>query len=146
MATNQIIGAKRNPLQNVCFGMGLLFLLLGVIGLVVPGLFKMHLSFLHNVIYIVTAFMAFFSAQSSDPEKSRTFAMMIGLFYGVLAFLGYVVGQPGYPGIGNLSEDQYLLKIIPNVLEFGRRDHAFHLAICAILLFSRFAWRKTARD
>jgi len=136
---------QRNTIQNMVFGFGLVFLFLGIIGLVVPGLFKMHLSFLHNMLYVLSAFLAFFASLSQDVTRVKSYCSYMGVFYLVLAIIGYVVGQPGYPSVGNLSEDQRLVKIIPNILEFGQRDHSFHLIIGVALVVMRLSWRKAER-
>ncbi len=136
---------QRNTIQNMVFVFGLVFLFLGIIGLVVPGLFKMHLSFLHNMIYVLSAFLAFFASLSQDVSRVKSYCSYMGVFYLVLAILGYVVGQPGYPTVGYLSEDQRLVKIIPNILEFGQRDHSFHMIIGVALMLMRLSWRKAER-
>jgi hypothetical protein len=133
---------QKSFLTNMVFFTGLVFLFIGIVGMVVPGLFKMHLSFTHNIIYLLTAFIAFFVSLTNASDKCRAYTIYMGSFYGVLGVLGFLIGQPGYPSVGNLSQDQHLLKVIPNVLEFGRSDHYFHLLISAFLIFMRLTSRK----
>jgi hypothetical protein len=142
METYRDVKNQRSIIQNMVFFSGLIFFLFAIFGLIVPGLFKMHLSFLHNMIYLLTSFLAFYSSLINDFNKAKSFCSYMGIFYLVLAALGYLLGQPGFPGVGNLSEDQNLLKVIPNVLEFGRNDHHFHFIMATFLLFLRVTSRK----
>lgn len=134
--------ATRSSIQKVCIIMGALFVLVGVAGIVMPGMLGMHLSMSHNLIHLVTGALALAMGYSDSSRKAYTFAVAFGAVYGLLGIIGFVVGQPGYPGVGHMEADQNLLRVIPNVLEFGTMDHGVHILLSSIFLFSAYAWKK----
>jgi hypothetical protein len=107
-----------------------------------PGLLEMHLSMAHNLIHLMTGVLALAVGYADDSKKAYHFAVAFGLVYGLLGLAGFVMGQPGYPGVGHMAADQNLLRLIPNILEFGTMDHSIHLILSAAFLLSAFAWKR----
>lgn len=134
--------ATRSSIQKVCIVLGAGFILVGIAGILMPGLMAMHLSMAHNLIHLASGALALGFGYSDNSRKAYTFAVAFGVVYGLLGILGFVVGQPGYPGVGHMEADQNLLRIIPNVLEFGTMDHSVHLILSAAFLLSAYAWKK----
>lgn len=134
--------ATRSSIQKVCIVMGAAFVLVGFAGILMPGLMAMHLSMAHNLIHLVTGAVALAVGYSDSSRKAYTFAVAFGVVYGLLGVLGFIVGQPGYPGVGHMAADQNLLRVIPNVLEFGTMDHGVHILLSAAFLFSAYVWKK----
>lgn len=134
--------ATRSSIQKVCIVMGIVFVLAGLMGIFIPGLMAMHLSMAHNLIHLATGALSIAMGYSDSPKKAYTFAVAFGVVYGLLGIAGFVIGQPGYPGVGHMEADQNLLRVIPNVLEFGTMDHAVHVLLSAAFLFSAYAWKK----
>ena len=122
--------------------MGAAFVLIGVAGMIMPGLLSMHLSMAHNLIHLISGAIALAVGYSENSRKAYSFAVTFGVIYGLLGVLGFIIGQPGYPGVGHMEADQNLLRVIPNVLEFGTMDHAVHLFLSAAFLFSAYSWKK----
>jgi hypothetical protein len=135
----------RTSLQKICIGMGIVFVLIGILGIFVPGLLTMHLSFSHNLIHLVSGSLAIWAGYSDDSNKAYHFAIGFGIFYGLLGLAGFVFGEPGFPGVGHLEADDNLLRVLPNALEFGSADHLVHLVIASVFLGSAFA-HKHRRD
>jgi uncharacterized membrane protein HdeD (DUF308 family) len=134
--------AMRSSIQKVCIVMGIGFLLVGVAGMAMPGLMAMHLSMAHNLIHLATGALALAFGYSDNSNKAYTFAVAFGVVYGLLGIAGFVIGQPGYPGVGHMAADQNLLRVIPNVLEFGTMDHGIHILLSALFLFSAYVYKK----
>lgn len=134
--------ATRSSIQKACIVLGAGFVLIGVAGIVMPGFMAMHLSMAHNLIHIVSGAVALTVGYADDSRKAYTFAVIFGVVYGLLGILGFVIGQPGYPGVGHMEADQNLLRVIPNVLEFGTMDHSIHLILSAAFLSSAYVWKK----
>jgi uncharacterized membrane protein HdeD (DUF308 family) len=134
--------AARSSIQKACIVLGAAFVLVGLAGIFMPGLMAMHLSMAHNLIHLVSGAMALAFGYADDSRRAYTFAVAFGVVYGLLGILGFVVGQPGYPGVGHMEADQNLLRVIPNVLEFGTMDHSVHMIISAAFLLSAYAWKK----
>lgn len=130
------ISTPRSITQKVCIGLGIFFVLTGLGGVVMPGMLGMHLSFAHNLIHLLSGALAIWVGYSDDPRKAYSFAITFGVVYGLLGVAGFMLGSPGYPGVGHMEADQNLLRVIPNVLEFGTSDHTVHGIISAAFLFS----------
>lgn len=134
--------ATRSSIQKSCIVLGVGFILVGIAGIIMPGLMAMHLSMAHNLIHLASGALALAVGYADDSRNAYTFAVVFGVVYGLLGILGFVVGQPGYPGVGHMEADQNLLRVIPNVLEFGTMDHSIHLILSAAFLFSAYVWKK----
>lgn len=132
----------RSSIQKVCIVLGAAFVLIGFVGIIMPGLMAMHLSMAHNLIHLASGALALAAGYADDSKKAYSFAVIFGVVYGLLGIAGFVIGQPGYPGVGHMEADQNLLRVIPNVLEFGTMDHSVHMLISAAFLFSAYAWKK----
>ena len=138
--------APRSLTQKVCIGTGIFFVAAGLLGIVFPGFLAMHLSLAHNIIHLASGALALWCGYADDPKKAYSFAFGFGIVYGLLGLAGFVVGEPGYPGVGHMEADDNLMRIIPNVLEFGTVDHLVHIAVSAVLLLSAYSWLKRRED
>lgn len=135
--------SPRTLTQKVCIGMGILSMIIGFAGVVIPGLFEMHLSFAHNLIHLGTGALALWAGYSDSSRKAYNFCLSFGSIYLLLGIVGFAFGSPGYPSVGHMEPDQNLLRIIPNVLEFGFSDHIVHSALGGIFLISALVSKKT---
>jgi hypothetical protein len=138
--------ARRSSIQKVCIVLGYAFVLIGITGVVLPGLLGMHLSMAHNLIHLVSGGLALFYGYADNSRKAYTFAVAFGVVYGLLGLAGFLIGQPGYPGVGYREADQNLLRAIPNVLEFGTMDHGFHMILSAAFLGAAYVWKKNHQE
>jgi hypothetical protein len=127
--------------QKVCIGLGIIFVVIGLAGVMMPGFMGMHLSMVHNLIHLGSGFLALWSGYSSR-NKAYNFCLGFGALYGLLGIAGFLIGEPGYPAVGHMEADQNLFRLIPNILELGTMDHVIHLLLSAIFLFTAFAHRK----
>lgn len=136
----------KSSMQKVCITLGIFFVLLSLIGIIMPGFMGMHLSMTHNLIHLATGALALMAGFADDSSRAYNFAVAFGTVYGLLAIAGFVIGMPGYPGVGNMEADQNLLRIIPNVLEIGTADHTSNMIVSAVLLMSAFIWKRRHQD
>ncbi len=134
--------SERVAVQKVCIAVGTAFALIGILGMILPSFMGFHLSMAHNLIHLLSAALALWCGYSENLKKAYNFCLGFGAFYSLLGIVGFIVGEPGYPSVGHMEADQYLLRIIPNVLEFGSNDHVLHLVLGGFLLFTAFKWRK----
>ena len=111
-------------------------------GMIMPGFMSMHLSMAHNLIHLASGAIALTFGYGHDSRKAYTCAVVIGVVYGLLGVAGFLIGQPGYPGVGHMEAEQNLLRLIPNVLEIGTMDHALNLIVSAALLGGAYVWKK----
>lgn len=134
--------APRTLNQKVCIGVGIVFVAVGLLGIVFPGFMAMHLSLAHNIIHLASGALALWCGYADDPKKAYSFSFGFGVVYGILGLAGFLIGEPGYPGVGFMEADENLMRVIPNVLEFGTMDHIVHIALSAVLLLSAYSWLK----
>lgn len=132
----------RTMTQKVCIGIGILFVLAGLAGIVLPGMFGLHLSLAHNIIHLASGAIALWAGYSDDFRKSYNFCIAFGAVYGILGLAGFIFGEPAYPGVGHMAADENLLRIIPNALELGTNDHVLHLVLAAVFIGTAYAWKK----
>ncbi len=133
--------SDRTAPQRVCLSFGLALLFIGIAGIIVPSLLRMHLGMTHNFLNLVSGALAVLCGYSG-PKRAYNFCLGFGAFYGLLGILGFLIGEPGYPATGYREADQNLFKVIPNYFEFGTMDHVAHMVISAFLLFTAYTFRK----
>jgi hypothetical protein len=114
-------------LKKLAVAFGIVFLLVGALGFV-PGMTRdghllgiFHVNGAHNIVHLLTGAVALFCGISS-AHASQLFFRIFGLVYGLVAVLGFVMG------------DQPLLGIIAN----NRADAWLHTGIAAVSLFLGF--------
>ncbi len=138
--------STRSVVQNTCVGLGIFLVLTGLIGLLIPGFMGMHLSMTHNLIHIVSGALALWAGFADESRRAYTLSVVFGSLYGLLAIAGFIIGVPGYPGVGYMAADQYLWRVIPNILEYGTMDHTVHLILSAAFLLAAYSWKKRSKD
>jgi hypothetical protein len=134
-------GTYKSGTQKVCIGMGIVFILIGLVGIMMPGFMGMHLSMAHDLIHLASGALALWAGSTTD-QRAFNFCLIFGGVYGLLGVVGFIIGEPGYPGVGHMHADQNLFRLVPNVLEFGTVDHVVHLAISGIFLITAYVWRR----
>src|SRR5258706_1410541 len=115
--------------KTTTFG-GALLVVVGLLGFVAPGFMGMHLSALHNVVYLLSGAAAIYFGLKAAPVAARAFCLVFGTLYGLLGLAGFVVG-----GI------DYTFTIIPGALVLGTMDHLVHLILGTIFLVVRWVER-----
>ncbi len=121
--------------REIGFIMGALFITIGLLGFVVDNLMHTHLSYVHNVIHVISGVGAIICAYLSH-HAARIFAFSFGALYGALGILGFVLGVPADPSVGSMARDSSLWVISSGVLDFGTADHILHLAIAGAFILA----------
>jgi hypothetical protein len=116
------------------------FLLVGLLGFVVPGFLGAHLSMAHNVVHIVSGALALYFGLKGTLASARLFCLVFGAVYALLGVVGFLAGSPGSPsaGIHGTSPDDRMFKLLPGVLELGTPDHLIHIVLGAAFLAGGF--------
>ncbi len=135
----------RSPSQRVCLTLGLIFIMIGFVGVLMPGFLGMHLSMMHNFIHITSGILALWFGYKS-LNSAISYCIGFGAIYGLLGIAGYIMGEPGYPRVGNMEADQNLFRVIPNILELGTMDHVVHILIGSFLLFTAYTFRREKKN
>jgi hypothetical protein len=120
-------------LKRIAFAFGAVFLLVGILGFVpaaardghLLGIF--HVNPTHNMVHIATGVGAIACAMTS-ALSAQMFFRIFGVIYGLVAALGFVMG------------DRPLFGLIAN----NMADAWLHTAIAAVSLFVGFGLRESA--
>jgi hypothetical protein len=132
---------EKTAIQKMTISIGVAILVVGVGGVLMPNLFGMHLSLMHNLIHLLTGFFAIWFG-ASRPSRAYNFTLLMGTVYAIAGILGFIFGSPGYPTTGSLDADQNLVRLIPDFLEIGTIDHIAHILIGAFMLFTCYTFRE----
>ena len=124
--------------KTVATIIGVAFLLVGIIGFVVPGPAGFHLSPAHNLIHLVSGAASLYFGLRGTLAGARLFCIAFGAVYGLLGIVGFLAGGPGTPSMPDMEVDSNLLRVIPGVLELGTSDHTFHISLMIVYLLAGF--------
>ncbi len=128
--------------KTICKILGVVFILVGIAGFVMPGFLGTHLSFAHNLVHIVSGVIALYFGFAGSLGGARMFCIIFGLVYLLLGVVGFVAGTaqaPSMPGMGGM--DNHLWKVLPNTLELGTMDHVVHILLGLVFLIGGFLTR-----
>ena len=120
--------------KTVTTFLGAAFLLVGLLGFVVPDFLGAHLTPAHNIVHLVSGALALYFGLSGTLKVARLFNIVFGSVYGLLGLIGFIGGQTGISPLHGL--DSRILEVIPGVLVLGTTDHIIHIVLGAILLVS----------
>ena len=121
--------------------LGIAFLLVGILGFVVPGFLGAHLSLVHNLVHIISGAVALWLGLKGSPSAAKTFCIVFGAVYLLLGIAGFVAGSDAAnvsTGIPH-GTDTKILKVIPGLLELGTVDLVIHVLLGAVFLIGGFA-------
>src|SRR5687768_606757 len=94
--------------------LGIIFLLVGVLGFVVPAPFGMHLSMVHSIVHLATGAVALWLGLKGSASAAKTFCVIFGAVYMLLGIAGFAFGAAGDPSAGVPGRyDAHMLKVLP---------------------------------
>jgi hypothetical protein len=108
--------------------LGVVFLLVGVLGFVMPNLLGAHLSLAHNVIHLVSGAISLWLGLKGTPAGAKNFCIAFGAVYLLLGIAGFALGT---------GADR-MLAVIPGQLELGTMDHIIHVVLGVVYLAGGF--------
>src|SRR5688500_3743292 len=97
--------------------LGAIFILVGLLGFVMPNLLGAHLSAAHNIIHLVTGAVSLYLGLAGSLSAARIFCLAFGAVYLLLGVVGFAAGDG----------EQRMLELIPGRLAFGTMDHIIHV-------------------
>ena len=119
----------------VCKLLGVVFLLVGVAGFLMPGLLGTHLSPAHNAVHLISGAIALYFGFAGSASGARTFCLVFGAVYLLLGVAGFVMGTPQASAmVGMTMADTKLWKVLPGTLELGKMDHIVHCLLGVVFL------------
>lgn len=111
--------------------LGIGFLLVGVLGFVMPNLLGAHLTLAHNIVHLVTGAVSLWLGLKGTPGAAKSFCLIFGAVYLLLGIAGFLFG----------SGPERMLEILPGQLMFGTADHIIHVLLGAVYLVGGLATR-----
>ena len=109
---------------------GIVFLLVGLAGLAMPGLLGAHLTPAHNVVHLVTGAVSLFLGLKGSLSAARMFGLIFGAVYLLLGVAGFALGAPHT----HEGQTETLFQVVPGVLMFGTMDNVIHIVIGGLYL------------
>ena len=109
--------------KTVCKSLGVVFLLVGLAGFVMPTLLGAHLTPAHNAVHIISGAIALYLGFAGSLSAAKTFSLVFGVVYLALGILGLTLGV-GDDRMWNLA----------GILHFGTSDHAIHVLLGIVFL------------
>ena len=131
----------RTGVQKICVALGIIFIILGLTGVLQPSILGLHLSEAHNLIHLASGSLCLWSGFAEDKHKAYLLSCVLGIFYAFVGIIGFLIGKAGYPAVGYQASDSRLWRVIPDVLEFGTNDHTLHLFVGFFFLLGAFFWK-----
>ena len=109
--------------KTVCKILGVVFVLVGICGFIMPTLLGAHLTPAHNLVHIVSGAIALFFGFAGSASGARGFCLVFGVVYLLLGVAGWFIGE-GPDRMFNVG----------TLLMFGKVDHLFHVLLGVIFL------------
>lgn len=69
---------------------GIVLLLVGIVGFLLPSVLGMHLTFIHNLVHLATALVALYFGFAASPRAASSFCQVFGVVYLLVGVLGFV--------------------------------------------------------
>ncbi|HEY6187426.1 MAG TPA: DUF4383 domain-containing protein [Pyrinomonadaceae bacterium] len=127
--------------KTICKILGVVFLLVGLVGFVMPGFLGTHLSVVHNLVHIISGAIALYLGFAGSLSAARLFCIIFGIVYLLLAICGFLLGSDQastIAGMADMGRDARLWKVIPGQLELGTMDHIVHVLLALLFLIGGF--------
>lgn len=122
--------------KTIATVLGVAFILVGIIGFVSPGFLGTHLSFMHNLVHLVSGAVALYFGLAGTLSAARLFCLVFGAVYLLLGVVGFLLGGNQQHSIAGITHgpDSRLFAVIPGQLELGSMDHTVHILLGLVFL------------
>ena len=124
--------------------MGVVFILVGILGFLAPGLLGMHLSLAHNLVHLISGALALYFGFAGTLSGARLFCIIFGVVYLLLGVMGFLLGHSGahtVAGVPPHTSDSSLFAALPGSLELASMDHIVHVLLGIVFLIGGFLTR-----
>ena len=121
--------------------MGVVFILVGIIGFLAPGLLGMHLSLAHNLVHLISGALALYFGFAGTLSGARLFCIVFGVVYALLGVAGFLLGHTGAHTVASVpahGQDSSLFAALPGNLELASPDHLVHILLGLVFLIGGF--------
>ena|SRR5436190_2477213 len=107
----------------VCKLLGVVFVLVGICGFLVPNLLGAHLNPAHNLVHLVSGAIALYFGFAGSASAARAFCLIFGIVYLLLGVVGWFMGG-GADHMFNVG----------TLLMLGKMDHIIHVLLGVVFL------------
>ena len=109
--------------KTICKLLGVVFVLVGICGFLVPNLLGAHLNPAHNLVHLVSGAIALYFGFAGTAGAARGFCLLFGIVYLLLGVVGWFMGV-GADHMFNIG----------TLLMLGKMDHIIHVLLGIIFL------------
>ena len=118
--------------------LGVVFILVGLVGFIMPGFLGTHLSLTHNLVHLISGAVALYFGFSASLGAARMFDIIFGIVYGLLGVAGFLLGS---------GPDRMFEALAGLGLHLGTMDHIVHILLGILFLVGGFLTKAdVARD
>ena len=124
--------------------LGVVFILVGILGFLAPGLLGMHLSLAHNLVHLISGALALYFGFAGSLSGARMFCIVFGVVYALLGVAGMLLGHDAAHTVSAVpahGTDSNLLAALPGSLELASPDHLVHILLGIVFLVGGFLTR-----
>lgn len=114
--------------------LGVVFILVGLLGFVMPGVLGMHLNTTHNLVHLISGAAALYLGLAGTLSAARMFCLVFGAVYLLLGVVGFALGT---------GEDRMFH--VGDILHLGTMDHIVHVLLGIVFLIGGLMTRADAR-
>jgi hypothetical protein len=135
--------------KTICKILGVVFILVGIVGFLSPGLLGMHLSLAHNLVHIISGALALYFGFAGTLSGARLFCIVFGIVYALLGIAGFLAGGSSphtVAGVPPHGTDSSLLGVLPGTLELASMDHIVHILLGVVFLIGGFLTKADVRN
>ena len=120
--------------------LGVVFILVGILGFLAPGMLGMHLNLTHNLVHLISGALALYFGFAGTLSGARLFCIVFGVVYGLLGVAGFLAGGDGSHTVDVPAHgaDSRLLSALPGSLELASMDHTVHILLGLVFLIGGF--------
>ncbi len=116
--------------------LGVVFILVGLIGFVMPGFLGTHLSLSHNLVHLISGAAALYFGFAGTLAAARLFCIVFGIVYGLLGVCGFLLGT---------GPDRMFEALAGLGLHLGTMDHIVHILLGLLFLIGGFLTKADVR-
>ena len=133
--------------KTIATVLGVAFILVGLVGFIVPGFLGTHLSLVHNLVHLISGAVSLYFGLKGTLAGARAFCLASGAVYGLLGVAGFLLGGDKQHTIEGITHgpDSRLLTVLPGALELGSMDHTIHVLLGIVYLAGGLLTRADVR-
>jgi hypothetical protein len=112
--------------------LGIVFIIVGIAGFIMPGLLGAHLTLAHNLVHLISGAIALYFGFAGSLSGAKMFCIIFGIVYALLGICGFLLGT---------GPDHMFDKLAALGLHLGTMDHIVHILLGVVFLIGGFLTR-----